>query len=162
MAVPAISNLPPAPSRSDGPADFTPKSDAMIGALQPMVVQLNASFVWIATQVNAAEAYKNAAADSADAAADSASAANNSKNAAEQSAIDATNNGEAQVVLAAQQAALAKQQADSAATSAAAAGAAAGQPALNGAGNVLTINATNDGVIFASVLPTLHATALLF
>lgn len=126
MAVPAISNLPPAPSRSDGPADFTPKSDAMIGALQPMVVQLNASFVWIATQVNAAEAYKNAAADSADAAADSASAANNSKNAAEQSAIDATNNGEAQVALAAAQASNAAVQASNAAASATAAESAQG------------------------------------
>ena len=75
MAVPAISNLPPAPSRSDGPADFTPKSDAMIGALQPMVVQLNASFVWVATQVNAAEGYAITASQAATAAGDSAEAA---------------------------------------------------------------------------------------
>lgn len=65
MAVPVISNLPPAPTRSDAPADFTPKADAMIGALQPMVVELNASFGWIATQVNAAEGYASSAASNA-------------------------------------------------------------------------------------------------
>lgn len=65
MAVPVISNLPPAPNRNDAPADFTPKADTMIGALQPMVVQLNASYVWIASQVNAAEGYASSAATSA-------------------------------------------------------------------------------------------------
>ena len=65
MAVPVISNLPPAPTRSDAPADFTPKADAMIGALQPMVVELNASFSWVATQVNAAEGYASSAASNA-------------------------------------------------------------------------------------------------
>ena len=75
MAVPVISNLPPAPSRSDAPADFTPKADAMIGALQPMVVQLNASYVWIASQVNAAEGYAVTASQAAMSAGDSAEAA---------------------------------------------------------------------------------------
>ena len=72
MAVPVISNLPPAPNRSDAPADFTPKADAMIGALQPFVVQFNAALTWNAAQLAAAEAAKNAAAASATAAANSA------------------------------------------------------------------------------------------
>ena len=121
-----IPPLPQAPSRSDGPAAFNLYADPFIAAMPPMVVQINIRLEWIATQVNAAEAYKNAAADSADAAADSASAANNSKNTAEQSAIDATNNGEAQVVLAAQQASNAAVQASNAAASATAAESAQG------------------------------------
>lgn len=58
---PVISDLPPAPSRNDGPADFTPKADAMIGALQPMVVQLNASFSWVGSQVAEINAIRAAA-----------------------------------------------------------------------------------------------------
>ena len=169
MAVPVISNLPPAPNRSDAPADFTPKADAMIGALQPMVVQINIATQWMAGQLTETQAQAAAAAASASAAANSATAANASKNAAAQSAIDATNNGAAQVELAAAQVELAADQvelaqsaADSAQASAAAAGAAAGLPVLNGGGNLLTINPTNNGVVFASPLPLLHATALLF
>ena len=176
MAVPVISNLPPAPNRSDAPADFTPKADAMIGALQPMVVQINIATQWMAGQLTETQAQAAAAAASASAAANSATAANASKNAAAQSAIDATNNGAAQVELAAAQVELAAAQvelaadqvelaqsaADSAQASAAAAGAAAGLPVLNGGGNLLTINPTNNGVVFASPLPLLHATALLF
>ena len=65
MAVPVISNLPPAPTRSDGPADFTPKADALAGALQPMVVQYNASLVWVADKVNAAQGYASSASSDA-------------------------------------------------------------------------------------------------
>ena len=150
MAVPVISNLPPAPTRSDAPADFTPKADAMIGALQPMVVELNASFGWVATQVNAAEGYKNAAATSAGAAANSATAANASKNAAAQSAINATNNGAEQVALAAEQVVLANTARNSAEVLAAAAQAAAGAPSLLGNANkVLRVNAAGTGVAWA-------------
>ena len=65
MAVPVISNVPPAPTRSDAPADFTPKADALAGALQPMVVQYNASLVWVADKVNAAQGYASSASSDA-------------------------------------------------------------------------------------------------
>lgn len=121
MVVPIISDLPPAPTRSDGPADFTPKADTMIGALQPMVVQVNIALQWMAGQLTEAQAQAAAAAASATAAANSATAANASKNAAEaqvglaadqvalaaEQASLATTNGAAQVALAAEQAALA-------------------------------------------------------
>lgn len=89
MAVPVISNLPPAPTRSDAPADFTPKADAMIGALQPMVVQINTSLTWIATQVNAAEGYAVTASQAASAAGNSAAAADASRIAAQSAAAAA-------------------------------------------------------------------------
>ena len=44
---PVIPDLPPAPTRSDGSADFTPKADAMIAALQPMVTAENALAAWV-------------------------------------------------------------------------------------------------------------------
>lgn len=100
MAVPVISNLPPAPTRNDGAADFTPKADAMIGALQPMVVQINIALQWMNGQLTDTQAAQAAAAASALAAAQSATAAANS-------ATAATNNGAAQVQLAAAQVALA-------------------------------------------------------
>lgn len=166
---PLIPELPPAPSRADGQANFTPKANAMMAALPPMVVNVNVSLTWVGEQVTAVNDYRQQAAQSATNAADSASAANSSKSAAAQSAIDATNNGKvqvdlakAQVTLAAGQVTLAQQARESAQTAAAAAGAAAGLPALNGAGNLLTINPTNDGIVFGSPLPLLHATALLF
>ena len=126
VTAPTITPLPPAPLPTDAEAVFDAKAGVRLTAEEVMVVELNTTFAWVATQVNAAEAYKNAAADSADAAADSASAANNSKNAAEQSAIDATNNGEAQVALAAAQASNAAVQASNAAASATAAESAQG------------------------------------
>lgn len=150
MPVPVISNLPPAPTRSDAPADFTPKADAMIGALQPMVVQFNAALSWNATQLAAAEAAKSVAATSANAASDSAIAANGFKSAAA-----------LQVGLAADQVALAeaaKNEArsarDSAQNFAAAAGSAAGMPAIAGkSGKALVVNATADGVLWADPYP---------
>jgi hypothetical protein len=144
MAVPVISNLPPAPSRSDGSADFTPKADAMIGALQPMVVQVNIATQWMAGQLTEAQAQAAAAAASALAAANSATAANASKNAAAQSAIDATNNGAAQVALAAAQVELAENAKDSAEAAAAAVGAAAGLPPDRLPYSVLQINAAGN------------------
>ncbi|WP_062391110.1 hypothetical protein [Pseudomonas abietaniphila] len=161
--------LPDAPSRSDGQAAFNAKADPFIAALPPMVVNINSRLTWIWQQVGVIDGYRQAAAQSASDASGYANAADSSKGAAAQSAIDATNNGQAkvdqaaqQVQLAANQVALAQSAADSALASAAAAGAAAGQPALNGAGNLLTINPANNGVIFTSPLPLLHATALLF
>ena len=69
-AVPVIGDLPPAPTRSDGPADFTPKADAMIGALQPLVVQSNIAIQWMNGRLTDAQAAQAAAAASAAAAAD--------------------------------------------------------------------------------------------
>ena len=43
---PIIPDLPPAPSRSDGPAGFTAKADAMIAALQPVVTAQNQQAEW--------------------------------------------------------------------------------------------------------------------
>lgn len=116
MTVPVISDLPPAPTRSDGPADFTPKSDAMIGALQPMVEQINIAIAWISGQITEAQAKAQAAASSANAASQSASAAADSANAAALSANAATDNGAAQVALAAEQVELATEQAELATT----------------------------------------------
>ena len=104
MAVPVISNLPPAPTRNDGAADFTTKADAMIGALQPMVVQINIALQWMNGQLTETQAAQAAAAASALAAAQSATAAANS-------AAAATDNGAAQVQLAAAQVQLATTQA---------------------------------------------------
>lgn len=43
MAYPEIDDLPPAPQRTDTPADFSAKADALIAALQPLVTQMNAA-----------------------------------------------------------------------------------------------------------------------
>ena len=67
---PVIPDLPPAPTRSDGSADFTPKADAMIAALQPMVTAENALGAWMnntATQVAADALFAGQAADRAEA-----------------------------------------------------------------------------------------------
>jgi hypothetical protein len=67
---PVIPNLPPAPTRSDGPEDFTPKADAMMGALQPMVTAENALGAWMnstASQVSADALFAGLAADRAEA-----------------------------------------------------------------------------------------------
>lgn len=121
MATPVVTPLPPAPTRADRADDFSAKADAMVAALPPMIVQLNASFAWIAQQATAAEGYKNAAATSATNAAYSASAANAAKLAAQQAVTAAEKAGATQVALAN----TARSEAQAAAQ---AAGAAAGLP----------------------------------
>lgn len=174
MAVPVISNVPPAPTRNDGAADFTTKADAMIGALQPMVVQINIALQWMNGQLTDTQASQAAAAASALAAAQSATAAANS-------ATAATNNGAAQVQLAADQVALATDQVTLAAEQvglaedareaseallestqvvAAAAQSAAGLPSLIGhGGQSLTVNPAGNGVVWAPGLPALPGSA---
>lgn len=136
-AVPVIGDLPPAPTRSDGPADFTPKADAMIGALQPLVVQSNIAIQWMNGRLTDAQAAQAAAAASAAAAADSASSA-------------ATVGGQA---VAAAQAArdAAATSAASAQASAQAAGDAAGFPDFVDGLDVLQVNETKTGVKWGKV-----------
>ena len=110
-----IPPLPKAPSRSDGPAAFNLYADPFIAAMPPMVVQINIRLEWIATQVNAAEGYKNAAALSAQTATEQAAIASGAGGAAA-----------AQVALAAEQVTLAATQANNAAASATAAESAPG------------------------------------
>ena len=166
MAVPVISDLPSAPTRNDGAADFTTKADTMIGALQPLVVQVNIATQWMNGTLSAAQAAKEAAAASAGHAADSANAAANSAMAATDNgamqvnlAKDQVKLAEDQVDLAQQKVANAKAQADAAAASAnsaqamaAAAGAAAGLPSLVGkAGKALVVRLNESGVDWADV-----------
>ena len=108
VTAPTITPLPPAPLPTDAEAVFDAKAGASLTAQASMVVELNASFGWVATQVNAAEGYKNAAALSA-------------QTATEQAAIASGAGGAA-----AEQVARAVTYANNAATSAAAAEAAPG------------------------------------
>jgi hypothetical protein len=149
---PQLTLFPDPPLLTDDEDTYNARADDTVIAQQKFIPEINYAPTWIGQQVTAVDGYRQAAATSAGNAADSASAANSSKNAAAQSAIDATNNGKAQVQLA-QQAAAAAQAA------AQAAGAAAGLPGgrvpftvlqVNSAGNV----SWGDGLIDkASALP---------
>ncbi|NBB11830.1 sialidase family protein [Pseudomonas sp. SLFW] len=153
-AIPTLTPLP-SPALSTDPEDvFNSKTDATLLAQQTFVnVDMNTKVIpGINQAVTDATSAKNAAAQSASDAAGSASSANTSKLAAAQSATDATNNGAAQVALAAQQVTLANQARADAQSAAQAAGAAAGLPGgrvpftvlqINAAGNV----AWTDGLI---------------
>lgn len=144
-AVPVIGDLPPAPTRSDGPADFTPKADTMIGALQPLVVQVNIALQWMSGRLTDTQAAQAAAAASATAAADSAILAGQKVGLAAD-----------QVGLATTQANNAAASASSAQVSAAAAGAAAGLPSLaSHSGEVLTVDTNELGVSWQKGLPPL-------
>lgn len=115
VTAPVIDLLPDPPLPTDPESVFDIKAGASLTAQQASIPQLNASFSWIATQVNAAEGYKNAAALSAQTATEQAAIASGAGGAAA-----------AQVALAAEQVQLATTQATNAAQSAAAAEAAAG------------------------------------
>lgn len=140
MATPVISNLPPAPVRADGAADFTVKADAFVAALQPMVVQLNSSFTWMATTMAATEGYKTQAAQSATNAQGYAT-----------SAADQVSLAEAQVALAVTARQDSEAARDEAQAYANAAGAGAGIPAYVDALDVLMINETKTGTKWGKV-----------
>ena len=156
VTAPTLTTLPDPPLPTDAEADFDAKAGASLTAQVVMVVEINSSLTWIATQVNAAEGFKNAAATSAGAAAGSASAANTSKNAAAAQVSLAAG----QVVLAANQVVLANNAKSSAEVAAAAAQAAAGLPSLVGNANkVLRVNAGATAVGWGVGLPALPAAA---
>ena len=75
VTAPTLTPLPPAPLPTDAEAVFDAKAGVRLTAEEVMVVELNASFGWIATQVNAAEGYAVTASQAATAAGDSAEAA---------------------------------------------------------------------------------------
>ena len=77
MAViaPQLTPLPSPPLPTDAEADFDAKAGASLTAQVGMVVEINASLTWIATQVNAAEGYAVTASQAAMSAGDSAEAA---------------------------------------------------------------------------------------
>lgn len=86
MSAPAINALPEPPVRSNAPADFSAKADAFLAALPPMVVQINASLLWVQSTADDVSGWASAAAGSADAAALSAGQANTQRIAAEDAA----------------------------------------------------------------------------
>lgn len=67
MAViaPQLTPLPPPPLPTDAEADFDAKAGASLTAQVGMVVEINASLTWIATQVNAAQGYASSASSDA-------------------------------------------------------------------------------------------------
>ena len=75
VTAPTLTPLPPAPLPTDAEAVFDAKAGVRLTAEEVMVVELNASFGWVATQVNAAEGYAITASQAATAAGDSAEAA---------------------------------------------------------------------------------------
>ncbi len=75
VTAPTLTPLPPAPLPTDAEAVFDAKAGVRLTAEEVMVVELNASFGWIATQVNSAEGYAVTASQAATAAGDSAEAA---------------------------------------------------------------------------------------
>ena len=91
MAViaPQLTPLPSPPLPTDAEADFDAKAGASLTAQVGMVVEINTSLTWIATQVNAAEGYAVTASQAASAAGNSAAAADASRIAAQSAAAAA-------------------------------------------------------------------------
>lgn len=120
---PVIPNLPPAPTRSDAPADFSTKADTFVAALPPMVTKENELAAWQNALAVEMAGSATAAAGSATAAADSATSAGSSKSAAETAAQTAQ-------------------------IAAAASGASAGIGQLGNPGDSLQVNAARTGLVF--------------
>lgn len=89
MTIPSITPLPPPPSRSDAPNDFTAKADASLAAQAVMVSEINLTVSAINDVSADIDQAVIAAADHATAAAGSAAQAAGSATAAGQSAIEA-------------------------------------------------------------------------
>lgn len=92
MAFPPITQLPPAPSRADDPANFSTKADAHVAALSQFVNQVNGFGAYIDTidmDVDAAIAAVPVVEAARDQAVSSAAAALASQNATALSEIDA-------------------------------------------------------------------------
>ena len=70
------------PNRGQAQAVFSPKMDAMLGSLQPLVDEQNALGAWMETTANQTETWANSASTSATASASSATASANSATAA--------------------------------------------------------------------------------
>lgn len=64
MTVPVITPLPPAPSRSDAPSDWTAKADARVAAETLMVPEMNTSVAFVNQRAIDADASATAAAAS--------------------------------------------------------------------------------------------------
>ena len=89
MSAPVVNVLPEPPVRSNAPVDFSAKADAFLAALPTMVVQINASLVWINERSNDISGWANAAAGSAEQAGLSAGQANTQRVAAQAAAAEA-------------------------------------------------------------------------
>lgn len=89
MPTPVITPLPPAPTPSDNPEVFAQKSGAFVTAEVVMVPEINASLVWMASQVSACEGYASTASGAATTASNAAIAADQSKTAAQAAAVAA-------------------------------------------------------------------------
>ena len=89
VTAPTLTPLPPAPLPTDAEAVFDAKAGVRLTAEEVMVVEINASLTWIATQVNAAEGYAVTASQAASAAGNSAAAADASRIAAQSAAAAA-------------------------------------------------------------------------
>lgn len=65
VTAPVITPLPSPPLPTDAEADFDAKAGASLTAQANMVVEVNASLQWMATQVNAADGYATSSATNA-------------------------------------------------------------------------------------------------
>ena len=75
VTAPTLTPLPDPPLPTDAEADFDAKAGASLTAQVGMVVEINSSLTWIATQVNAAEGYASSAASNATIASNAAASA---------------------------------------------------------------------------------------
>lgn len=116
MTVPAITPLPPAPTRADAPSDFTARADAFVAAQVAMVDELNGAIDFINQRAVDADSGASSASESSDTAGQHAQAA------ASQAGLAATERQSAEIA------------AGQAQVFAAAAGAAIGLPAFEGKG----------------------------